>query len=82
MLHHKKAEGIRSLGYDINGTKKQYFALLCSFFVLLCANHRIMCCYMQVWANNADDNNRRAPSHFSDSQLECCELKRDVIRGS
>lgn len=27
--HHKKVEGIFSLGYDINSTKTQYFALLC-----------------------------------------------------
>lgn len=64
--------------------------ILCSFvlgrdalpfvFVLLCTNPHIMRCYMQVWANNGNDN--KSPSRFSESQLECCQLKRDVIRGS
>lgn len=47
------------------------------FLCFLCANYHVVRCYVQVWANEANDKNRRI--HL-DLQMEHCQL--DIIPSS
>lgn len=40
-------------------------------------NDNLVCCYVGVWANNANNNNRHPA--FPDLEMERCHLESDVL---